>query len=202
MIEARRWQRSFAEGFLIEQVDEFWDDWMRAVDPVLDDDDLVATVYEALGKRRARSRTRGRLGFPAEVVLRMLLLKHIRQWSFAILEREVRTNLLYREFTRVRGGKVPDAKTLGRLALAVGPEVVATLHQRVVAIAQERKVIGGRKARGYDRSGDQHPLSDRQQLVGGRCACPHAADEEGHGHRGDGGGEAAGPQAERELSAD
>ena len=147
MIEARRRQRSFAEGFIIEEVDEFWDDWMRAVDPVLDDDDLVATVYEALGKRRAQSRTRGRLGFPAEVVLRMLLLKHIRHWSFAILEREVRTNLLYREFTRVRGGKVPDAKTLGRLAQAVGPEVVATLHQRVVAIAQERKVIAGRKAR-------------------------------------------------------
>ena len=147
MIEARRQQHSFAEGFLTEHVAEFWEDWMRAVDQVLDDDDLVATVYEALGKRRAQSRTRGRLGFPAEVVLRMLLLKHIRAWSFAVLEREVRTNLLYREFTRVRGGKVPDAKTLGRLAQAVGPEVVAALHQRVVGIAQQRNVIAGRKAR-------------------------------------------------------
>jgi len=147
VIEARRCQRSFAEVFITEQVDEFWDDWMRAVDQVLDDEALVATVYEALGKRRAQSRTRGRLGFPAEVVLRMLLLKHIRQWSFASLEREVRTNLLYREFTRVRGGKVPDAKTLGRLALAVGPEVVASVHQRVVAIAEEKKVVVGRKMR-------------------------------------------------------
>ena len=147
MIEARRQQRSFAEGFLTEQVAEFWDDWMRAVDHVLDDDDLVATVSEALRQRRPQSRTRGRLGFPAEVVLRMLLLKHIRGWSFAILEREVRTNLLYREFTRVRGGKVPDAKTLGRLAQAIGPDVVAALHQRVVAIAQQEKVIAGRKMR-------------------------------------------------------
>jgi IS5 family transposase len=147
VIEARWRQRSFAEGFLSEAVDEFWDDWMRAVDRVLDDDDLVATVYAALGKRRPQSRTRGRLGFPAEVVLRMLLLKHIRAWSFAILEREVRTNLLYREFTRVRGGKVPDAKTLGRLAQAVGPDVVAALHQRVVAIAHQEKVIAGRKMR-------------------------------------------------------
>jgi IS5 family transposase len=77
----------------------------------------------------------------------MLLLKHIRAWSFAILEREVRTNLLYREFTRVRGGKVPDAKTLGRLALAVGPDVVAALQQRVVVIAHREKVIAGRKLR-------------------------------------------------------
>jgi transposase, IS5 family len=107
----------------------------------------VATVYEALSQRHPQSRRRGRVGFPAEVVLRMLLLKHIRAWSFAVLEREVRTNLLYREFTRVRGGKVPDAKTLGRLALAVGPDVVAALHQRVVAITREKKVIAGRKMR-------------------------------------------------------
>jgi IS5 family transposase len=147
VIDARWRQRSFAEGFLSEDVDEFWDDWMRAVDRVLEDDDLVATVAEALRKRRPQSRTRGRVGFPAEVVLRLLLLKHIRNWSFAILEREVRTNLLYREFTRVRGGKVPDAKTLGRLALAVGPEVVAALHRRVVAITQAQKVITGRKLR-------------------------------------------------------
>ena len=34
-----------------------------------------------------------------------------------MVEREVRTNLLYREFTRVYAGKVPDAKSLGRQAL-------------------------------------------------------------------------------------
>jgi IS5 family transposase len=105
VIEARWRQRSFADGFLREAVDEFWDDWMRAVDRVLDDDDLVATVYEALRKRCPQSRTRGRLGFPAEVVLRLLLLKHLRTWSFVILEREVRTNLLYREFTPCAAGR-------------------------------------------------------------------------------------------------
>jgi IS5 family transposase len=145
--DRRQAQRGFADGFITEQVGEFWDDWMRAVDQVLDDDDLVATVYEALVTRRAQSRTRGRPGFAADVVLRLLLLKHIRNWSFAILEREVRTNLLYRQFTRVGGGKVPDAKTLGRLGLVVGPEAVARLHQRVVAIAKEARVVAGRKMR-------------------------------------------------------
>jgi IS5 family transposase len=145
--DRRQAQRGFADGFLSEQVDEFWDDWMRAVDQVLDDDDLVATVYEALVARRAQSRTRGRPGFPADVVLRLLLLKHMRNWSFAILEREVRTNLLYRQFTRVGGGKVPDAKTLGRLALLVGPDAVARLQQRVVAIARAAHVVVGRKMR-------------------------------------------------------
>ena len=54
--------------------------------------------------------------------MRLLLLKHVRDWSFAVVEREVRANLVYREFTRVGGAKVPDAKTLGRQARALGPE--------------------------------------------------------------------------------
>ena len=84
---------------------------------------------------------------PAEIVMRMLLLKHIRNWSFDVLEREVRPNLLYRPFTRVAAGKVPDSKTLGRHALALGPEVIKQIHERVVALAMENKVVQGRKMR-------------------------------------------------------
>jgi IS5 family transposase len=120
---------------------------MRQADQLLEDEKLVNTVYEALLRRHPKSRTRGRLGTPAEIVLRMLLLKHIRNWSYGVLEREVRTNLLYREFTRVCAGKVPDAKSLGRQALALGPEVIQQLHQRVVELAVENKVVQGRKMR-------------------------------------------------------
>lgn len=94
MIEARRAQLSFAEGLIAEEVTDLWEDWMRPADQVLDDDQLLTTVYEALAKRRPKSRTRGRLGTPAEVVLRLLLLKHIRNWSYEVVEREVRANLV------------------------------------------------------------------------------------------------------------
>ena len=104
-------------------------------------------MHHALQRRRPRSRTHGRPGTPAEVVLRMLLLKHIRDWSFADLEREVRGNLLYREFTRIGAEKVPDAKTLGRLAQALGPEVIEKIHARIIALAQERAVVQGRRMR-------------------------------------------------------
>jgi hypothetical protein len=36
----------------------------------------------------------------------------------------VRANLVYREFTRIGGGKVPDDKTMGRLARQLGPAAV------------------------------------------------------------------------------
>jgi hypothetical protein len=88
-----------------------------------------------------------RLGVPAEIVVRMLLLKHLRNWSFDELEREVRPNLLYREFTRVAAGIVPDAKTMGSQARALGPEAIKQIHQRVVALAVENKVVQGRKMR-------------------------------------------------------
>ncbi len=147
MIEPTRAQLSFAEGLIQEEVGPLWEDWMRQVDPVLADAELVQIVYEALARRRPQSRTRGRPGTPAEVVLRLLLLKHMRNWSYRVLEHEVRANLVYRQFTRVGAGKVPDAKTLGKLALALGPEVIAQVHRRVVAIACEKQIVRGRRLR-------------------------------------------------------
>jgi IS5 family transposase len=58
-------------------------------------------------------------------VLRLLILKHVRNWSYA----------------------VPDAKTLGRLGQVIGPDVVADLHGRMVEIAVENKVVAGRRMR-------------------------------------------------------
>ena len=147
MIEVSRRQLNFADGLIAEEVGELWEDWMRQVDELLNDAQLVDTVYQALASRWPESRTRGRRGTPAEVVLRLLLLKHMRNWSYAILEREVRANLVYRQFTRVGAEKVPDAKTLGKLGLALGPEIIEQIHARVVALAHQKKIVQGRKLR-------------------------------------------------------
>jgi transposase, IS5 family len=93
------------------------------------------------------SRTRGRPATPAELVLRLLLLKHMRNWSYRVHEREVRANLVYRQVARVGAQKVPDAKTLGRLAIALGPEIIEQIHRRVVAIACEKRIVRGRRLR-------------------------------------------------------
>lgn len=129
LIEPSRPQISFAEGLIDEEVGPLWEEWMRQVDQLLADRQLVQIVYEALARRWPNSRTRGRPATPAEVVLRLLLLKHMRNWSYGVLEREVRANLVYRQFTRVGAEKVPDAKTLGRLALALGPEIIEQIHR-------------------------------------------------------------------------
>jgi IS5 family transposase len=147
MIKTRRLQTSFADGFIAEQVSDLWEPWMRYVDQAIEDESLLVLVQTALSGRLKKSRTRGRPATTAEVTLRLLLLKHIRDWSFETLIREVRANLVYREFTRIGGGTVPDDKTVGRIARQLGPAVIEKLHQRVVEIAQEKSVVAGRKMR-------------------------------------------------------
>lgn len=147
MVELRHHQRLVWEGWFPEQATEWWDEWMRQADQVLDDDELLEAVYQAQGKRRPKSRCRGRKQTPAEVVLRLAVLKHVRNWSFEETEREVRANVVYRQFTRIGAKKVPDAKTLGRLVQALGPAVLQQVHQRLVAVAQEKKVVRGRRLR-------------------------------------------------------
>src|SRR6202051_370398 len=147
MIEMRRIQLSFGDGLVAEEVSNLRESWMIHADAVLADEDIVATVYEALGKRHPKSRSRGRRGAPAEMVLRLLVLKHIRNWSYEVLEREVRANLVYRDFTRVGGGKMPDAKTMGRWGVALGPKVLKQVHERMVKIALEKGVATGRRMR-------------------------------------------------------
>jgi IS5 family transposase len=147
VIKTHRAQRSFGDGLIAEEVKDLHEAWMKHADQLLADRQIVAAVYEALAQRRPQSRKRGRPGTPAEVVLRLLVLKHMRNWSYGVLEREVRANLVYRDFTRVGGAKTPDAKTMGKWAVALGPEVVEQIHERIVQIAREHRVAAGRRMR-------------------------------------------------------
>jgi len=147
MTRRKQGPRVLWEGMIDEDVRSLWEPWMIQADRLLDDEELIDQVFTAQGKRHEHSATKGRSQTPAEMVLRLLLLKHVRNWSFDVLEREVRMNLCYRDFTRIGMGKVPDAKTLARIAQALGGEVIAELHRRLVEIAQEEGVIQGRKLR-------------------------------------------------------
>jgi IS5 family transposase len=147
VIKLRHQQATVWEGLFAEEVAELWEPWMRVVDEVLEDEELVDAVYDAQGKRHPQSRFGGRQQKTAEVSQRMLFIKHVRNWIYETLEREVRANVVYRSFCRIGMEKVPDAKTLVRLGQAIGPETIREMHDRVVALAQQRGVVQGRKMR-------------------------------------------------------
>jgi transposase, IS5 family len=197
----RRAQRSFGDGLIDEQVKDLREVWMDHADRLLDDEAVVAAIFQALGRRHPRSRTRGRRGSPAEIVLRLLILKHVRNWSYEVLEREVRANLVYRDFTRVGGGKMPDAKTIGRWGLAVGPEAIKQVHERLVRMAQAEGIATGRRMRVDTTVVETNgPLSDRFKPARGRRTGADPGDEEDHRHRRRGRREASRPQPGRQTA--
>ena len=150
MIERRHQQRNIFEtviGSVEKLVEDLIEPPLRRLDEVLDDTVLLDTVVQRLARRRPRSRTHGRPGTPAEVVLRMLVLKRVKGWSFEETEHEVRKNLVYRRLVRVYFERVPDAKTLIRLSAVIGTDGIETIHRRLVAMAREQGLIKGQRAR-------------------------------------------------------
>jgi transposase, IS5 family len=78
VIEMRRAQLKFGDHWVAEEVADLREAWMIHADQILDDEIIVAAVYEALSKRHPKSRSRGRHGTLADMVLRLLILKHVR----------------------------------------------------------------------------------------------------------------------------
>jgi IS5 family transposase len=146
MVRRRQRERSLFEG-LLPDGHKLWPDWLRRIDTVLEDEAVLDVVAQALEARWPQSRRRGRPGTPAEVVIRMLILKHLFDWSYDDLEHEVRANLVYRAFTRIDAGEVPDAKTILKIARALGPEVITQLHRQVIEVAKRAGVTHGRRFR-------------------------------------------------------
>ncbi len=120
---------------------------LRRIDEVLDDDQIVDHVVQILRKRWPNSASKGRGSTPAEVVLRLLVLKHIRDWSYEQLEWEVKGNLVYRHFCRIELGKVPDDKTMLRYGQLLDEEALRPIFERIVHRAAAERVTRGRRMR-------------------------------------------------------
>jgi hypothetical protein len=48
VIEAKRLQRSFGDGLIAEEIEDLQETWMRRVDALLQDEEIVAAVHKAL----------------------------------------------------------------------------------------------------------------------------------------------------------
>jgi IS5 family transposase len=150
MIQRQHLQRSIFEtaiGSIEKLIDGLIEPALQRLDKVLADEQLLEAVLGRLEQRWSQSRTRGRPGTPAEVVLRILVLKRIKGWSFEETEREVRASLVYRYLVRVYFEPVPDAKTLIRLSKVIGVAGLEAIHGRLVEIAKDQGLIKGQRAR-------------------------------------------------------
>src|SRR5438093_2349079 len=94
MVQRRQRERSLFE-VLLPDGHKLWPDWLRTIDTLLEDDAVIEVVAQALEARWPQSRRRGRPGTPAEIVIRMLILKHLFDLSYEDCAREVRGQLVY-----------------------------------------------------------------------------------------------------------
>lgn len=147
----RQQQMTFSDvalfGGQLPAPEQLMDPRLRKIDVLLDDPEIVDVVFEALRRRRTHSANRGRGSTPAEVVLRLLVLKHLRDWSYEVLQWEVTGNLVYRRFCRIDAGKVPDAKTMVRYGQLLDEHVLRPVFERIVAMAVDAGVARGARMR-------------------------------------------------------
>jgi transposase, IS5 family len=120
---------------------------LDSIDRLLEDPQLLALSTRVLAGRSAGSSKSGRQGIAPDRLLRCVVLKHIKGWSYRELERELRASLLYRRFTRFYEDPIPDFSNLCRAFALFGKEGTEQIHQRVVQQAKEAALIAGKKLR-------------------------------------------------------
>src|SRR5678815_4486609 len=147
MIGSTSRQASLFYFVFAQQALAITDDLLDPLDPLLEDYLLVELASSALAKRSVRSLDFGRPSIAPDRLLRCVILKHLKNWSFRQLERELRASLLYRRFTRFYEDSIPDFSSFSRSFALFGPEGTAQLHARVVRIAQDQAVARGLKLR-------------------------------------------------------
>jgi len=123
------------------------DDLLEPVDQLLDDPQLIEVVRNCLAARSPASTRTGRTGMAADRLLRCCVLKHLKGWSFRDLERDLRSNLIYRQFTHFDAEATPDFTTFSRTFALLGPSVTEKIHQRVVGLARQEGAAEGHKLR-------------------------------------------------------
>lgn len=123
------------------------DSVLAGLDRLLDDDVLFQRVKADLARRCANSLRLGRHSTPVEVILRMLIVRRLYDWSYEATEHFVSDSLVLRQFCRLYLEPVPDDTTLIRWAALIGPETLEGINEHVVALARQLRVTRGRKLR-------------------------------------------------------
>jgi IS5 family transposase len=120
---------------------------LDSLDDLLEDPKLLALSTQALASRSPRSNQAGREGIAPDRLLRCVVLKHVKGWSYRQLHRELRASLLYRRFTRFYEDPIPDFSNLCRAFALFGKQGTEQIHRRIAQQAQEAAIIAGKKLR-------------------------------------------------------
>jgi IS5 family transposase len=121
---------------------------LAAIDKILSEDesllDEIRTIFDS---RSTFSKTLGRHSIAVESIIRLLLVKHLYDWTYRFTVQQVRDSYSLRHFTHLYFTRVPHYSILCRYAKLISEEKLKALHRCIIEIAKKHKVTKGRKLR-------------------------------------------------------
>ena len=148
MTKAKNVQRDLFETVFRLRDDFKLDSELELIDQALcKDETLLEQVMSILRKRSPLSQSMGRKSTAVESVMRLLIVKHLYNWSFRFTVKRVNDSIGLRYFTRLYLEDAPDYSVLARYEQLIPAETLKQLNQLIVEIAKGRKVTRGRKLR-------------------------------------------------------
>lgn len=121
---------------------------LQHIDELLDQTPEIAKEIKSVFQSRwPNSKTCGRDSTPVEAIIRLLILKHLKNWRLRETAIEVKYNFAYRKFTRLYFEKVPHYSVLSRYENLIPESTIRKINQQIIEIAKERGVTKGYKLR-------------------------------------------------------
>jgi IS5 family transposase len=117
------------------------------LDHLLADPRLLMLVSLDLMKSAPHALETGRPALPAEVSLRLAVVRRMQGWSYATLETEVAGSLQWRWFCRLYDHPMPDQSTIRDREVLIKARTLHRLTDWTVQLGQEQAVTQGRKLR-------------------------------------------------------
>jgi hypothetical protein len=111
---------------------------------LLDEDPLYQQVCAELDRQQQWRRRLGRATTRGEVLLRMLLVAYLYEWSVQQTVEQVEDNLLLRWFCRLGWQPAPSSRTFSRWAGKVSTATLEALAMRVERGVERAKESKGR----------------------------------------------------------
>lgn len=124
-----------------------WDADLKVIDEILGDEGFVDILFGALRRASPNAARQGRRRIALNQLVRTGALKHIKNWSWRSLFKEMQRNLDYRAFTQVFEQKTRSAGSLCRNLAAVDGETVQQLNEHLCKLAHEAGVVQGNSYR-------------------------------------------------------
>jgi transposase, IS5 family len=121
---------------------------LLAISSVIDRLPQVVEAVHADLVRGLRHPDRGRKGMSAEQVLRVLVLKQMKGFSYEVLSFELASSLCYQTFCRFGvDERIPKDSSLQRDCKRVRAETLETVNRHLLDYAREHDIERGRKVR-------------------------------------------------------